>query len=436
MTFSRGGALVLLVGHRRRPRAGSRPLETLAALAACAGPQPSSSGSRPERTGSSRSQAPPAARSRRPPDRTRCLCASLIAASLCALARRVSRCSRPPRVGEPVSASFPRRRLRRRRPGRLLAVRGVSHAVSKATHEFTSQRETAHGLTHQCLPERQRVPPLEHLAGCGNEEWRSARITGTGPGDFRFWWDERRRENSEIVNAHNLYLETLAESGVIGLGLVLLVPLSLVAGWSRSAERARSRDDPRVDRGGRRRSRHLRPFRVDWDWQFPAVMLPAIVLVFGVIRAADGGPDGADEMGSCSRGAVRCARAAPRRRRARRCRRRPGKACGGERRPGEGADPGAGGDRPRSRRVGAASPRGERARRPRPRNQASNTAFAAAVARSPSNFVIYDGLGFRPPRARGRPCRETASEARADDESQRPADEAARADRRAFGPSR
>ena len=48
------------------------------------------------------------------------------------------------------------------------------------------------------------------------------------------------------------------------------------------------------------------------------------------------------------------------------------------------------------------------------REPASNAAFAAAVARSPRNFVDLRRLGFGPPGARGRPCRPTASEARAD----------------------
>lgn len=118
-------------------------------------------------------------------------------------------------------------------------------------------------------------------------EFKSAPLVGTGSGDFRFWWQQRRDSGSKVLNAHSLYLEVLAESGIVGLVLLLLVP---IAGLCAIA--------PALKRAARTSVGHELATSVaacavigahlgeDWDWQLPAVVLPAIVLGGAALKTA------------------------------------------------------------------------------------------------------------------------------------------------------
>lgn len=52
-------------------------------------------------------------------------------------------------------------------------------------------------------------------------EWESAPLAGRGAGSYRFWWAQHASFTYTLQNAHSLYLETLAELGLVGL--ILLV---------------------------------------------------------------------------------------------------------------------------------------------------------------------------------------------------------------------
>lgn len=54
------------------------------------------------------------------------------------------------------------------------------------------------------------------------EAFESAKLGGRGPGTFEFWWS-RNGTNAEFVrDTHSIYLEALAETGTVGLALLLL----------------------------------------------------------------------------------------------------------------------------------------------------------------------------------------------------------------------
>jgi tetratricopeptide (TPR) repeat protein len=80
---------------------------------------------------------------------------------------------------------------------------------------------------------------LGQLSGNRHNIWSSAGdafaahpVGGTGPGTFEFWWS-RKGVNSEFVrDAHNIYLEALAETGAVGLLLLLTFFVGLLlAAW-------------------------------------------------------------------------------------------------------------------------------------------------------------------------------------------------------------
>jgi O-antigen ligase len=119
--------------------------------------------------------------------------------------------------------------------------------------------------------------------------WRAAWIDyathpllGSGPGTFAAAWLRYRTVSDSALDAHNLYLQTLAELGPLGLALLvlaLLVPLSGV-------RRARHRFAPAAAAAY---AAYLTHAAVDWDWQLPAVTLVAVVL--GAVLIVGGRPE-------------------------------------------------------------------------------------------------------------------------------------------------
>jgi O-antigen ligase len=120
-------------------------------------------------------------------------------------------------------------------------------------------------------------------------------VVGTGGGSFARYWSIHRPVKIFVLNAHSLYLETLAELGAVGLAIVLvaLVP-PLRAGF-------RHRRHPLgapilaayiaflVHTGG------------DWTWQLPAVGLAALACGAACIGLTE--DDGAIRLGTVARGA-------------------------------------------------------------------------------------------------------------------------------------
>jgi tetratricopeptide (TPR) repeat protein len=121
--------------------------------------------------------------------------------------------------------------------------------------------------------------PRERLSQAGNngrvEHWRVAldafsrhRIRGAGAGNYRYLWSRYRRQDFTVTDGHSLYLETLAELGVVGLMLLGLALVSILCGL---AIRARGPDRAlygAVLAAGTSWAVHA---GVDWDWEMPAV---------------------------------------------------------------------------------------------------------------------------------------------------------------------
>jgi hypothetical protein len=109
-------------------------------------------------------------------------------------------------------------------------------------------------------------------------------LAGNGGGTFQLLWDPRAPYYSPVENAHSLYVETLAETGVVGLALLgsfFLLVLGAAVRLSR-----RSRYEARVRAAGLTGA--LIAFTVgaaaDWLWQVPA--LPAAFLLLAAALLA------------------------------------------------------------------------------------------------------------------------------------------------------
>ena len=105
-----------------------------------------------------------------------------------------------------------------------------------------------------------------------------APVVGAGAGGFERLWLRERPALLYVRDAHNLYLETLGELGVVGLVLLLVALLTPLLGFTRAA---------RVPAGRAALAAYivlLAHAILDWDWELPAVTLCTIFLGVALIR--------------------------------------------------------------------------------------------------------------------------------------------------------
>jgi hypothetical protein len=123
--------------------------------------------------------------------------------------------------------------------------------------------------------------------------WRAAldiydtqKLRGTGAGTYQQYYPRYRTESTYVVDAHSLYLQSLAELGVVGFVLILVVVFGILGGL---ASRIRGPD----------RALYAALFAMslawavhqafDWDWQMPAVTLGVFILAgLALARPRDG----------------------------------------------------------------------------------------------------------------------------------------------------
>jgi hypothetical protein len=113
--------------------------------------------------------------------------------------------------------------------------------------------------------------------------WREVRanpVLGGGGETFRRYWLQFRPAPVGVLNAHNLYLETLAELGPFGLALLLAaVAVPLLA----AARARRERFVPVIAAAYLAALAHA---AIDWDWQLPALTLATLALGTTLVVAA------------------------------------------------------------------------------------------------------------------------------------------------------
>jgi hypothetical protein len=104
-------------------------------------------------------------------------------------------------------------------------------------------------------------------------------LLGGGAGSFGAWWLRLRPIDFGTLDAHELYLETLAELGPIGL-LLLCAALALPLAALRRARRA-----PLGAACGAAYVAFLLHAAVDWDWELPAAGLAGVLCGVALLRA-------------------------------------------------------------------------------------------------------------------------------------------------------
>ena len=115
-------------------------------------------------------------------------------------------------------------------------------------------------------------------------EYREHPWLGTGAGSFQRHWLRLRPAELPVLDAHSLYLETLAELGPVGLALLAAaLTLPLVAS-------VLARDDPVAVPALGGYVAYLVHAAQDWDWELPAVTLAGLVCAAALLVLAERRP--------------------------------------------------------------------------------------------------------------------------------------------------
>ena len=157
---------------------------------------------------------------------------------------------------------------------------------------FVGQSATSTGdLNHRLfnLAGGERIPQWK----IAWRDYTSHPLLGSGAGTYARYWNELRPAPSQVINVHNLYLETLAELGPVGLiALVCALAAPLVAA-------VRARRHTLVAAAAAAYAAFLIHAAVDWDWQMPAVTLVALFCAGAIVVAVK--DDRADRLRIASR---------------------------------------------------------------------------------------------------------------------------------------
>ncbi len=104
--------------------------------------------------------------------------------------------------------------------------------------------------------------------------WESSPVHGIGAGNYELYWNTHPDGEIVVVNAHSLYLETLAELGPVGLALVLGF---LFAGPALMVGRLRRREDDELAAALAIVATGAVSAALDWSFQVPAAFAPVVV---------------------------------------------------------------------------------------------------------------------------------------------------------------
>ncbi len=144
---------------------------------------------------------------------------------------------------------------------------GLSHKLHKdflASNPGTPSQNVATRLDSLSLDTR---PLIWRIA---LRDFDQHPLDGSGAGTFRRYWYAHRTHPYAVLYTHSLYVQVLSELGAVGLVLLLIA----LGGPVVAALRARG--DPLMPAALGAYAVFVIHAAVDWDWQFPAIVLVAI----------------------------------------------------------------------------------------------------------------------------------------------------------------
>ncbi len=161
----------------------------------------------------------------------------------------------------------------------LVAVGGPSEGLSRLRDRFEAAPVATADLNER----------LFSLSGNGRTEqlrvaWDAAKrrpVIGNGSGTFEYLWYEHRPDELVVRDAHSLYLETLAELGAVGVGILGAALLVLLVGGAR-ARRTRF-----AASGTAAIVAWAAAATFDWHWEVVGVTLTALLAGASALGASE-----------------------------------------------------------------------------------------------------------------------------------------------------
>lgn len=108
-------------------------------------------------------------------------------------------------------------------------------------------------------------------------------LGGNGPGTFALLWPPRAPYYSSVINAHSLYVETLADVGVVGLGLLIGLFVLVIGAAVRLATRTRYEARARAAAVAAACIAFSVSAAFDWIWQVPVLPVALLLLAASVL---------------------------------------------------------------------------------------------------------------------------------------------------------
>jgi hypothetical protein len=166
----------------------------------------------------------------------------------------------------------------------ILVIAAASGLIHNLWHDFKQANPTAHSNQYF---------RLLSLAGSHRYQYwqvaikafKSAPLIGIGPGTFRFYWAAHQTLGEYVLNAHSLWVETLAETGLIGFLLIGGFFGYLVIGGARRSLRASSDVRVLVATATAMVAGFCAAAAFDWVWQMGVI--PMITLLVAAVIVAD-----------------------------------------------------------------------------------------------------------------------------------------------------
>jgi hypothetical protein len=149
-----------------------------------------------------------------------------------------------------------------------IAIVGIAAAAIVATVVHSSDVPSTSGH-----PSASLTSGRADLWSAALHAFGSDPVTGIGAGGYGLWWNAHATTSMVAQNAHSLYLETLAELGVVGLALLLGFAWFCIRGTGtlvRSPETAATPALAVLAAGATSAA-------MDWTWQVPAAFAPVIL---------------------------------------------------------------------------------------------------------------------------------------------------------------
>jgi hypothetical protein len=170
---------------------------------------------------------------------------------------------------------------------------GVPGKLDHAWHQFKAP-------TGQVVPKSDStvIARLSAINGDGRYQyWVAAAHAfdthpwgGIGPGTFQFWWASHATVGGSVLNAHSLYMETLAETGLVGFALLVGLLLLVLAVAIRRSLTASEPVRIWISAATAGFAAFMAAAAIDWVWQIAAVVAAAFALAAVILAGRDEPP--------------------------------------------------------------------------------------------------------------------------------------------------